>query len=174
MRENWDQLRRAHPPVADARERANSLQVIEAPYPVEAARAQAARCLRCNVNTVFETAMCVACTGCVDVCPESLIRLTGVAELSRTVEGRDWVAGLLGVPPGEIDKLDPTQLADLGGVMLKDESTCIRCGLCAARCPSHAITMQRFNFRRECVTIPGVNPRLKQGIRPASRAQEGP
>jgi NADPH-dependent glutamate synthase beta subunit-like oxidoreductase len=161
MREDWDQLGRAHPPVAEARARANSMVVIEDDYPAEAARAQAARCLRCNVNTVFDTAMCVACTGCVDICPEDLIRLTGVAELCRTTEGRDWVAGLLGVPPTEVARMDKTQLEALGGVMLKDETTCIRCGLCAARCPSHAITMQRFNFRRECVNLPGLNPRLK-------------
>jgi formate dehydrogenase beta subunit len=49
------------------------LQVIEAAYPTDAARTQAARCLRCNVNTVFDTGMCVACTGCVDICPENLI-----------------------------------------------------------------------------------------------------
>ena len=172
MREDWDQLRRAHPPVAPARERANSLQVIEQPYPEDAARTQAARCLRCNVNTVFETAMCVACAGCVDVCPESLIRLTGVAELCRTNEGRDWVTGLLAVPPAKLASFSAAQLEGLGGVLLKDESTCIRCGLCAARCPSHAITMQRFNFRRECVTVPGLNPKLNHGNSPAKAGPE--
>ena len=162
MREDWDQLRRHHPPVAPAAERAATLQVIEDPYPPEAAREQAARCLRCNINTVFHTKICVACTGCVDVCPENLIRLTGLPELCLTVEGRDYVAGLLAVPPAELETFDQAQLASLGGVLLKDESTCIRCGMCAARCPSHAITMQRFNFRRKCVTVPGLNPKLKQ------------
>ncbi len=162
MREDWDQLRRHHPPVAPAAERASTLQVIEDSYPPDAAREQAARCLRCNINTVFLTEMCVACTGCVDVCPENLIRLTGLPELCRTDEGRDYVAGLLAVPPAELATIDPEQLANLGGVLLKDESTCIRCGMCAARCPSHAITMQRFNFRRQCVNVPGINPKLKQ------------
>ena len=161
MRENWDQLRRHHPPAAPARERALSLQIVEEVYPAEAAREQAARCLRCNVNTVFDTDICVACTGCVDVCPENLIRLTSVAELCRTPEGRDWLAGAAGVPPGEIEALDSAQLAALGGVLMKDEVSCIRCGLCAARCPSRAITMQRFNYKRRCVTLPGVNPKLK-------------
>jgi len=167
MCDDWDQLRRAHPPVAPAQQRANSLQVIEDAYPPEAARAQAARCLRCNVNTVFETTMCVACTGCVDVCPEHLIRLTGLAELCQSAEGRDWVAGLLGVPPSEMSKISNEELTALGGVLLKDESICIRCGLCAARCPSHAITMQRFNFRRQCVNVPGINPKLKYAIEPS-------
>ncbi len=171
MRENWDQLLRAHPPTAPAQERAASLIVIEDTYPPEAARAQAARCLRCNVNTVFETNICVACTGCVDVCPEDLIRLCGVDEICRTEEGRDWVAGLIGVPPGEVARLDQSQLEAMGGVMLKDESICIRCGLCAARCPSHAITMQRFNCQRECVQLPGRHPKLNYGSLPAPGGQ---
>ncbi len=39
--------------------------------------------------------------------------------------------------------------------MLKDETTCIRCAMCASRCPTHAITMKKFEFYRECVTVPG-------------------
>jgi NADPH-dependent glutamate synthase beta subunit-like oxidoreductase len=161
MRENWDQLRRHHPPVAPASERALTLQIVEGAYPADAAREQAARCLRCNVNTVFATEICVACTGCVDVCPEDLIRLTSVAELCRAEDGREWLAGATGMPPGEIEALDPDQLKALGGVLMKDEVSCIRCGLCAARCPSRAITMQRFNYRRKCVTLPGIHPNLK-------------
>ncbi len=42
--------------------------------PKQDGRRQAARCLRCNVNTVFDTEICIACNGCVDVCPENLIR----------------------------------------------------------------------------------------------------
>ena len=28
--------------------------------------------------------------------------------------------------------------------MVKDETICIRCGLCAERCPVHTITMEAF------------------------------
>ena len=38
---------------------------------------------------------------------------------------------------------------DPGGpltVLLKDDTRCIRCGLCAVRCPTEAMTMERFNF----------------------------
>ena len=34
--------------------------------------------------------------------------------------------------------------------MVKDETICIRCGLCAERCPAHTITMESFEvFDRE-------------------------
>ena len=88
MREGWETLKRHHPPVANAATRSASLEIVEETFPEDAARAQAARCLRCNVNTVFDTGICVACTGCIDVCPENLIRLTSLAELCETTEGR--------------------------------------------------------------------------------------
>jgi formate hydrogenlyase subunit 6/NADH:ubiquinone oxidoreductase subunit I len=48
----------------------------------------------------------------------------------------------------------------MGAVMMKDEGTCIRCAMCASRCPTNAITMQRFEHHRECVAIPTLNSKL--------------
>jgi len=160
MAEGWDRMRRRNPPVKEADTRASSLVVIEEPYSRKEAQEQGARCLRCNVNTVFDTNICVACHGCVDVCPENLIKLVGMHDLCKQEEGREYVAGMLGMPISEIGKLSLDQLDALGGVMVKDELTCIRCGLCAHRCPSYAITMQRFEFRRECVSYPVRNQKL--------------
>ena len=44
-----------------------------------------------------------------------------------------------------LQHLDPADLpASKGSMMLKDETICIRCGLCAERCPAHTITMEAF------------------------------
>jgi ferredoxin len=34
-----------------------------------------------------------------------------------------------------------------GTVLIKDETICIRCGLCAERCPAGTITMEQFLIR---------------------------
>ncbi len=38
-----------------------------------------------------------------------------------------------------------------GTAMIKDETRCTRCGLCAERCPTGAITMEAFSFEEELV-----------------------
>jgi NADPH-dependent glutamate synthase beta subunit-like oxidoreductase len=139
MAESWNTLRRENPPSLESEKRAASLEIVEVDYEEEDARRQASRCLRCNVNTVFDTEKCVACNGCVDVCPESLIRLVPVSEI-------------FGV-----------ETEETGAAMIKDETTCIRCALCASRCPTHAILMKHFDFSRACVTVPARNPKVRYG-----------
>jgi NAD-dependent dihydropyrimidine dehydrogenase PreA subunit len=141
MIDDWNVIPRSNPPALECDRRAGSLEIVEESYGEAEARRQAARCLRCNVNTVFETEKCVACNGCVDVCPENLIRLVPVSELD--VEA----------PP------------DAGAALIKDETTCIRCALCASRCPTHAIVMRRFEHFRECVSIASPNPKVLYGAR---------
>ncbi len=35
--------------------------------------------------------------------------------------------------------------------MIKDETKCVRCGLCSRRCPTKAITMEAFYFEEQLV-----------------------
>jgi len=161
MAEGWDRLPRATPPVLEANERSTSLAIIEEDFSVEDAHRQASRCLRCNINTVFDTTTCIACNGCVDVCPQNVIRLVGLSELCKDEQWQDMVAGALGISRDELRALDRRELDALGGVMLKDETACIRCGLCASRCPTHAVTMKKFEFYRECVTVPAPNAKIQ-------------
>ena len=151
---------RINPPVIDSRRRATSIDIVEENYPDQMARLQASRCLRCNVDTVFDTSVCVACNGCVDVCPESILKLVSMRTL---VDDPTWVgvaAAELGMGVEEFRAIPPDELDQYGAVMLKDETTCIRCAMCASRCPTQAVTMQRFEFERECVSIPDRNPKI--------------
>ena len=44
-----------------------------------------------------------------------------------------------------LQHLEPSELSEAeGSVMIKDETICIRCGLCAERCPVHTITMEAY------------------------------
>ena len=156
----WNQIPRHEPPVLETQTRATSISQVELLFEENAAREQASRCLRCNVNTVFDTSTCIACNGCVDVCPQGIIRLIGLSTLVSNEEWLNFAAKDLDVPVDYLKSLPPDQLDELGGVMTKDESTCIRCAMCASRCPTHAITMQRFEFQRECVSVPVPNAKL--------------
>jgi formate dehydrogenase beta subunit len=160
MAENWHHEQRVNPSAVESARRATSIENVEICYSEAAARTQANRCLRCNVNTVFNTELCIACNGCVDVCPENLIKLVGLSFLpDEDAHSRLQAAGAH-MTFEEYRKLTPAERDELGGVMLKDESTCIRCALCATRCPTSAITMQKFEFYRECVSIPSPNPKI--------------
>ncbi len=161
MEEGWDQMRRKLPPALDSELRASSNEIVEINYPEAEARKQAARCLRCNVNTIFDTSICVACNGCVDVCPENLIKLVGLEQVRSDSYLMQVASDTLGITDSDLAGYSDAELADLGGIMLKDESTCIRCAMCASRCPTNAILMKEFQFSRECVTIHARNPKIK-------------
>lgn len=126
--------RRTHPTLAPLRERlASKGAPVELPLLDAAARLEAARCFDCAVNPVFDGERCVLCGGCVDVCPESCLKIVRLEELE----------------PSETIRRLREALAPAGGpvsAILKDEDLCIRCGLCAERCPNGAITMERFCF----------------------------
>lgn len=160
MAEGWYRTGRVNPPAIQVDRRTASTDVVEERFTEAEARRQASRCLRCNVNTVFDTSICIACNGCVDVCPESLIRLVGLSQLDRETAWINAEAAGFDISETDFASLTGEELDQLGGVMLKDETTCIRCALCASRCPTRAITMKRFEFHNECVWAPSPNPHI--------------
>jgi len=159
MADGWNAIERVNPSVLQSELRAATLEIVEAPYAEREARRQASRCLRCNVNTVFDTARCVACNGCVDVCPENLIRLVG---LSQLIADPQWMERAVS-EFGDISGYAPEELDQMAAAMMKDETTCIRCAMCASRCPTAAILMKEFEFFRECATVAARNPKVVYG-----------
>jgi NADPH-dependent glutamate synthase beta subunit-like oxidoreductase len=131
-------------------ERRIGIDEVELGYDEEMALEQAKRCLRCQVNTVFDSEKCILCGGCVDVCPEyclkmlTLDRLEGDEDVDRLIQAK------LGPSLVEFQRRSgDLHLLSEGTAMIKDEERCIRCGLCAERCPTGAITMEAFAFREE-------------------------
>ena len=105
-------------------------------YPEPDARRQADRCLKCHVGPVFNGDECILCGGCADVCPEYCLRLVDVASLRGDAKLQRHSWPVTGVCPARGEQ----------GAIIKDETRCIRCGLCAVRCPTGAITMERVEL----------------------------
>jgi formate dehydrogenase (NADP+) beta subunit len=119
-------------------------------YTEEQARLEASRCLRCWINTIFEGneaegTECILCGGCVDVCPENCLQLVPLSQLQFSEETKDRLKAQAVSYEGTLQHLEAQDLpASEGSVMVKDETICIRCGLCAERCPVRTITMEAF------------------------------
>jgi NADPH-dependent glutamate synthase beta subunit-like oxidoreductase len=129
----FEQLDRQPPPTLDIGRR-TGISEVEVGYDEQAARAQAARCLVCHVQTIYDPEKCVICNRCVDVCPEYCLAFVPFDDLDLDADTR---AALVARASG-----DGLPLA----AMVKDDDRCIRCGLCAIRCPTDAMTMERFTI----------------------------
>lgn len=113
--------------------------VVEKGYSEKEALLEASRCLDCGVSPVFDGARCVLCGGCADVCPTSCLKLVLLSE----IEEDENLLSMLSARDESDEAAMPTS------AIIKNEDCCIRCGLCATRCPVDAITMERLTFRKE-------------------------
>ncbi len=111
---------------------------VELGFDRQQAYAEAQRCLNCDVQTVFSTALCIECDACVDICPMDCITFTanGSEEELRT---------RLNAPASNVTQdIYVSDALKTGRIMAKDEDVCLHCGLCAERCPTGAWDMQKF------------------------------
>ena len=149
MAEEYDEYSRVAVPVIPL-ERRTGVAEVESGFTEEQARREASRCLKCWINTIFEGteatgSECILCGGCVDVCPENCLQLVPLRQFAISDDTREQLAATPESRVNELLHLTPAELASSeGSVMVKDETICIRCGLCAERCPVHTITMEAF------------------------------
>ena len=108
---------------------------VELGFDEQQGRSEASRCLKCQVNTIFDGSKCILCAGCVDVCPESCLRLVDLVQLQGDERYQTLIEKTFGTTPGGLKR-------GQASAIIKDEEKCIRCALCAQRCPTHAITME--------------------------------
>ena len=135
MAQDYEKMVR-RPPPALPMERRIGIAEVEQLYPAADAQTQALRCLKCHVSPVFNGDQCILCGGCADICPESCLRLVDLLAIRGDERLQAAILARYGGMPG------PGQHS----AIIKDEARCIRCGLCAVRCPTGAITMEKVEW----------------------------
>jgi ferredoxin len=134
----YESIRRQAPPTRHPAERLSHPDVlVEIGFRPEQAMKEASRCLDCGVTPVFDGSRCVLCGGCVDVCPTLCLKLVPLSDLVQDDAMQAAIGNSLGP---DADLAENTAI-------LKDEDRCIRCALCAQRCPVDAIAMERVSFQ---------------------------
>ena len=135
-RADYDRLPRSAPPTSDLGRR-TGISEVETAYPEQEARVQAERCLACHIQTVYDPRKCVLCNRCVDVCPEHCLKLVPLEDIDLPSDELAAAREMAAVAPDAA-----------ASAMLKDDELCIRCGLCAIRCPTDAMTMEVLYYEQ--------------------------
>ncbi len=126
-------------PHVSLKERFRKLNIeVELGFTPEQAAEEVQRCLNCDVQTVFETKLCIECDACIDICPVDCLTITANGEEAE-------LRTRLKAPAKNVQQalFVSTPLKHTGRVMVKDEDLCVHCGLCAERCPTAAWDMQK-------------------------------
>lgn len=139
--DHYDRVPRQSVPVLPVARRTGFREVEEG-FDERQARLEASRCLWCNVETIFDSDRCIVCSACVEICPEACLALVPVSRLQGTPD----IAALRAALADDED----------AAALVKDEERCIRCGLCAERCPTGAITMEALEIDESPETALGL------------------
>ncbi len=134
----YESIRRVEVPTIEPAERLEHPEkIVEIGFDREQAMREASRCLDCGVTPVFDGMRCVLCGGCADVCPTECLKLISLDKIDLDTGISSMIDRSIG---------DGADLGD-NSAILKDEDRCIRCALCAMRCPVDAISMERVTFQ---------------------------
>jgi formate dehydrogenase major subunit len=136
---NLEKISRQEMDTLAVSERDSMEKEVELGFRREVARTEAIRCLQCHIFTVFDRTRCILCGGCVDICPKYCFRMAKLNEIEGDRNLSVWVESVYGISQEEAEK------QNIATAMIKDESRCIQCGLCARRCPTGAITMEEYH-----------------------------
>ncbi len=123
-------------PTAIPVERRIGVAHVEVGFEEPVAREQGGRCLICTINPIFDGELCILCNGCVDVCPMDCLKLVPSSQLAGDEKSVAFIR-------------QQTAGWHEATAMLLDPARCIRCGLCAQRCPTEAVKMESFQFTEE-------------------------
>jgi formate dehydrogenase (NADP+) beta subunit len=127
----------ARVPKRDPTERIRSGEEITLGFDEAQAREQAARCRQCNMQTVFDSSRCLLCGTCADGCVRGALKLVHLDDL----QGDERLEKVTRTLAGSASRGRTA--------IIKDDSRCASCGICALRCPGGAITMAEFTLQEE-------------------------
>lgn len=129
MSVDYDRIPRQEMPSLAVSERRGLFIETNRGYMEEQAIAESDRCLKCNFNIEIIGELCIICGGCVDVCPMDVIHMVDMSDV---------------VDDGKLPGVGTAKSWPQGVAFFLDETACIRCALCIIRCPTDAITMNRY------------------------------
>ena len=98
MPAQYDQYIRQEPPEIEIANRTKGFDLVEFNFTEKAAREQGMRCLRCHINVVFDAEKCILCGLCINICPESILKMVPVTDVVGDEDLARLIEAKYGVP----------------------------------------------------------------------------
>jgi ferredoxin len=142
---------RTDPAILEAAKRYD-MSECELPWSDREAIVQSIRCFQCDSVHHYDTAVCVLCGACDDVCPEKAIDVVVFGEdRERSSGGETMVCRTSGG--------DPTSGGYEGEIFINYDR-CTNCRICEDHCPVNCITFERVRFVDDTMRVV-EKPRVK-------------